>query len=218
MRGSPAYSVAVGAVSLALLAPVALVLFAEPLAPQRLPEGLPHLSLLLLAWWLPASFLLTFVGPFQGLSNGYFSTIVAGAGSVQLCRANVPLIDGALSTLHEFARNAPEYAWAGVLPAPLALMAPGSVTDGGGFVHLSMACSSLVLAESALSFACWACHPLQSGCRLQCVRRNTATTWESRHGPSLSVSCRSCSVHFTWFARASADDKPIWRHAAPPPR
>jgi len=106
--GLPAYSVAVGTVSLTLLAPVALVLFAEPLAPQRLPDGLPHLSLLLLAWWLPASFLLTFVGPFQGLSNGYFSTIVAGAGSVQLCRANVPLIDGALSTLHEFARNAPE--------------------------------------------------------------------------------------------------------------
>ena len=31
-------------VSLALVAPVGLVLFAEPLAPRRLLEGLPHLS------------------------------------------------------------------------------------------------------------------------------------------------------------------------------
>ena len=102
-----AYAVSVGAVSLALVAPVGLVLFAEPLAPRRLPEGLPHLSLMLLVWWLPAGFLLTFVGPFQGLSNGYFGTLAGVAGALLLARAYVPAFDQAVMTLTAMAREAP---------------------------------------------------------------------------------------------------------------
>ena len=102
-----AYSVAAGVVSIALLIPVALVHFAEPLAPQQLHEGLPHLSLMLLAWWTPACFLLTFVAPFGTLSNGYFATVAAIAGAMQLCRAHVELVDKAFVTLRELAHEAP---------------------------------------------------------------------------------------------------------------
>ena len=104
--GLQAYAVAVGIVSLLLLAPVALVLFAEPLAPARLPEGLPHLSLLLLVWWIPATFLLTFLGPFSGLSNGYFAVLGAAAGALQLCRVHVTPVDLALRDVRDMARNA----------------------------------------------------------------------------------------------------------------
>ena len=104
--GVTAYAVAVGVVSLALLAPVALVLFAEPLAPRRLPDGLPHLSLLLLMWWLPACFLLTFIEPFQGLCNGYFATLGATASAVQLARVHVQGIEAGLVDALEQVRSA----------------------------------------------------------------------------------------------------------------
>jgi hypothetical protein len=103
--GLEAYSVAVGVASLVLLAPIVLVLFAEPLAPRRLPEGLPHLALLLLAWWLPACFLLTFISPFQGLCNGYFATLAATAGAVHLARAYVPAFDALLRQLQTMAHE-----------------------------------------------------------------------------------------------------------------
>lgn len=105
--GINAYAVAVGAVSLAFIAPIALVLFAEPLAPRRLPEGLPHLSLLLLLWWVPAGFLLTFVGPFQALSNGYCGALAGVASALMLCRAHVPVVDVAANQLLALARDAP---------------------------------------------------------------------------------------------------------------
>lgn len=106
-NGLIGYAVSVGVVSLLLLAPVALVLFAEPLAPKQLPEGLPHLSLLLLLWWVPACFLLTFVGPFDGLSNAYFATLAGAAGALQLTRAHVAPVDAVLMELFSAARNAP---------------------------------------------------------------------------------------------------------------
>jgi hypothetical protein len=105
--GLEAYGISVGIVSIVLLVPIALVLFAEPLAPARLPEGLPHLSLLLLVWWIPAWFLLTFVGPFDGLSNGYFAVHVGAAAALQICRAQVSAVDIALRELFEVAQNAP---------------------------------------------------------------------------------------------------------------
>lgn len=106
--GDVLYAVLVGCVSLALLAPVALVLFAEPLAPPRLHEGLLHLSLLLLAWWVPAAFFLTFVGPFQGLCNGYFASVGGLVGAFQLCRAHVPPFELAVMQLQAIARGAPK--------------------------------------------------------------------------------------------------------------
>ena len=105
------YAVVVGAVSLMLVAPVALVLFAEPLAQAvspRLHEGLPHLSLILLAWWMPATFVMTFVGPFQGLCNGWFSSEAGVMGAFQLCRAHVPPFDHAVTQLQALARGAPK--------------------------------------------------------------------------------------------------------------
>ncbi len=106
-QGLVLYAVVVGSVSLALLAPIALVLFAEPLAPPRLHEGRLHLSLMLLAWWVPATFVLTFVGPFQGLCNGYFASVGGTVGAFQLCRAHVPAFDTAISHVHALARGAP---------------------------------------------------------------------------------------------------------------
>jgi hypothetical protein len=105
------YAVVVGAVSLMLVAPVALVLFAEPLAQAispRLHEGLPHLSLMLLVWWMPATFVMTFVGPFQGLCNGWFSSVAGVMGAFQLCRAHVPPFDHAVTQLQALARGAPK--------------------------------------------------------------------------------------------------------------
>ena len=105
--GLRAYAVSVGLVSIVLLAPIALVNFAEPLAPRRLYEGLPQISLLLLMWWMPACFLLTFVAPFSTLGNGYFATLGGAAGALQLSRAYVPALDTALHTVREMARDAP---------------------------------------------------------------------------------------------------------------
>lgn len=105
--GLTAYAVTAGVVSLAALAPIALFLFAEPLAPAAVSDGLPHLSLFLCAWWLPACFLLTFIGPFAGLCNGYFATIAATASAVQLCRVHVPVVDTAFREVQNLARDAP---------------------------------------------------------------------------------------------------------------
>ena len=105
--GLYAYAVAVGVVSTALTTPIALFYFAEPLVPRDLNDALPHLSLLLLAWWIPACFLLTFVTPFTTLCNGYFATVCASVGSFQLCRAHVPLLESALQTLRAMGRSAP---------------------------------------------------------------------------------------------------------------
>lgn len=105
--GLVAYSVVVGIISLILLAPVALVLFAEPLAPRRLPEGLPHLSLLLLMWWMPAGFLLTFIGPFHGLCNGYFAVLGGTAFALQLARVHVPGVDASLEDAAATVRSQP---------------------------------------------------------------------------------------------------------------
>ena len=105
--GLQTYAITVGAISGALVVPFVLVYFAEPLAPPQFGDALPHLALLLLVWWLPAAFLLTFVTPFAGLSNGYFATLVAAAYAIQNCMAHVPLVDSALRDAHAVARAAP---------------------------------------------------------------------------------------------------------------
>lgn len=101
-----AYAVAVGVVSLLLLGPVTLVHFAEPLAPPQIYKALPHLSLLLLVWWLPAGFVLTFIEPFAYLSNGYFATIGSCYGALQLSRSYVPPVDEALRMIRDMSRAA----------------------------------------------------------------------------------------------------------------
>lgn len=105
--GLNAYAVSVGAVSTAFVTPIAIVYFAEPLAPPRLSEAIPHLSLLLLVWWIPAIFLLTFVAPFSGLSNGWFATVGAAAGAFNLCRAHVPALEGVVQQAVTASAHAP---------------------------------------------------------------------------------------------------------------
>jgi len=121
-EGLEAYAVSVGVVSLVLLAPIVLLLFAEPLAPPRLHEGLPHLSLMLLAWWVPAAFLLTFVAPFQRLCNGYFSALAAAASAVELSRAHVPAIDAAFRALRAAIASSTERACVCSLAATSTMM------------------------------------------------------------------------------------------------
>ena len=101
------YAVTVGIVSAALASPFGLVYFAEPLAPNGLQEALPHLSLLLWIWWLPAAFLLTFVTPFNGISNGYFATLVAAVSALQNCMQHVPMVDSIVRDIRAMGRAAP---------------------------------------------------------------------------------------------------------------
>lgn len=87
--------------------PIGIVYFAEPLGPPRLGEALPHLSLLLLVVWLPACFLLTFVSPFTGLSNGWFAVVGGTVSTLGLCRAHVPTLEQAWQQAVGMAQDAP---------------------------------------------------------------------------------------------------------------
>ena len=111
------FAVAVGAVSLAFLAPIYVLLFFESLAPPQLQEYLPHLSVFQLLWWIPSAFFLTLISPFTTLGNGYFLCLGAVAASVLLCRAQVPPFETAVATFIAGARAAPSSRIALVLLA-----------------------------------------------------------------------------------------------------
>ena len=110
-RGLEWYAVVVGVVSISLIMPVAIATFAPsmlPITPKLLQEGVEGLSLLLLAWWMPAAFLLTFVLPFQHLCNGYFASLIGFIGALQLCRAHVPAVVRAFDDVRVALRSLPQ--------------------------------------------------------------------------------------------------------------
>ena len=107
-RGMEAYAVAVGSISLIFLLPLALHLFMPPLAPAGMEQALPHLSAFQSVWWLPATFLLTFIGPFEFLGTGYFVTLGGAAAATMLCLAHVPEFERIVAQLSALARAAPK--------------------------------------------------------------------------------------------------------------
>ena len=82
-RGVSAYAVSIGVISTAatVLVGVGLHGVYHPISSR-----VSHLSAFLLAWWLVGAFVLTFIGPFTSLSNGYVLSWAALWAALQLCR------------------------------------------------------------------------------------------------------------------------------------
>jgi hypothetical protein len=96
-----AYSVVAGALALLGTFPL-LALHYSMLPPWCIDIVLPlapHISALLVLWTVPAWFILTFISPFTGLSNGYFACLGMLISSLSLGAVNIPLL-GACVTAH----------------------------------------------------------------------------------------------------------------------
>ena len=85
--GVEAYAVSIGVVSMAATLLVAVGLQG---AYHPISSRVPHVSAFLLVWWIVGAFVLTFLGPFTSLCNGYILSWAALWAAFQLCRRQSP--------------------------------------------------------------------------------------------------------------------------------
>ena len=155
--GSPAYAVSVGAVSVAGSTAVLLASRDREVHP-RVASALPFVVLFLSAWWVVATFVLTFRGPFYFLGNGYFATWSALIASLKLALIHSPSLSSVAIKLLKLAQD-PQCAgfvylgvtstlvWLGAAVCPLPSWST-VWTVGVGAISMLVCCAFLFARES----------------------------------------------------------------------
>jgi len=89
-----AYAVSVGAVcGVVLIVTRADARGGDARIPQAASLAVPYLACFLAAWWLVATYLLTFIGPFASLGNGYFAAWAALFSSLRIALMHSAALD-----------------------------------------------------------------------------------------------------------------------------
>ena len=105
-----AYAVPVGAVSAAACFVLFMCQVHRDTLPFHLHSAPTPIALFLLAWWVCGWFVLTFVGPFTYIGNGFFAAWAGVGSAVALCQAHVPLAKGWVNHIEVQAKGHPAAA------------------------------------------------------------------------------------------------------------